>query len=76
MTLLPTTHEANAARVAEVVRPLASKSRGRPVFLVDADRTIVIDLVRKALEPFQPERAEPTKPAPNQPMPSKEQPQP
>ena len=40
MISLPQTCEENAARVRQVVRPLATESKGRPVFLVDADRTL------------------------------------
>ena len=40
MMLLPHTHGENVERVRQVVRPLAKGSAGRPVFLVDADRTL------------------------------------
>ena len=40
MMVLPQTYGENAERVRQVVRPLAEASAGRPVFLVDADRTL------------------------------------
>lgn len=43
MSPLPQTFEANLRQVRDVVRPLALSSRGRAVFLVDADRTLTPD---------------------------------
>jgi phosphoserine phosphatase len=58
MMLLPRTDSENAERVRQVVRPLAAGSAGRPVFLVDADRTLTpedtsrVFLRRAGLDPL------------------------
>lgn len=55
---LPVTVEENAARIAERVGPRARSARGRPVFLVDGDRTLTPDdtsrdfLRRAGLDPL------------------------
>ncbi len=40
MTSLPSTPEANAARIAQLLAPLVQSCAGHPVFLVDGDRTL------------------------------------
>lgn len=58
MNGLPRTPAANAVRIQSVVAPLAFSCRGRPVFLVDGDRTITPDdtsrefLTRAGLDPL------------------------
>jgi phosphoserine phosphatase len=55
---LPRTPAANAARIQSAVGPLAAACRGRPVFLVDGDRTLTPDdtsrtfLSRAGLDPL------------------------
>lgn len=41
--LLPLTFESNAARITQLVKPLAQACSGLPVFLVDGDRTLTRD---------------------------------
>lgn len=58
MTPLPRDPESNAARIRELVGPLARACSGRPVFLVDGDRTLSPDdtsrtfLRRAGLDPL------------------------
>ncbi len=58
MSGLPETPAENAERVEDLVRPLARRCRGKPVFLVDGDRTLSVDdtsrtfLERAGLDPL------------------------